>query len=254
MMKSSERQELSYDSYKMNIKELFIYGSQGLGLICLFGYFFYRSVFLTILATPLILVYLQIKEKELCEKRKYDLQIQFKDALIAVNSSLKAGYSLENAFIESYKDMVMFYGDRSVIARELAVIKNGLRNNKSLTGMLYDMGRRSNISDIRDFSSVLIIGNRTGGNIGEIIESFIKVAEERVSVLEEIKTIISAKKFEQKIMNMVPFFIIFYIELTSKGFFNCLYDNIAGRIIMTICLCLYILSIYMSVKITDIAV
>ena len=251
MMKSLKRQELQYDTYRMTCKELLYYGTEGLLLVCLFGYFFYRSVIITILGTPVIYIYIRIKCKELCKKRRNNLQIQFKDALISVNSSIKAGYSLENAFVESYKDMIEFYGQDSIVVKELAVIKNGLSNNQSLTKMLIELGRRSGIQDIRDFAGVLMIGKETGGNIGDIIDSFIKVAEERVAVLEEIETIISSKKFEQKIMNAVPFFIIFYIELTSKGFFDCLYNNPAGRIIMTICLVLYLVSIYMSGKITE---
>lgn len=254
MKKNYSRQELRYDRYKMSFREYILYGIQNIILIGLFGYFFYRSLIITLLAFPLVILLMKIKEKELINKRKVLLQIQFKDVLVSVNSSIKAGYSLENAFCESFKDISMFHGEDSVISKELLNIRNGLSNNRSLISMLYELGKRSGIEDIKDFAEVLSIGKKTGGNIGEILDSYIRVAEEKVSVLEEIETIISAKKYEQKIMNGVPFFIIFYIELTTKGFFNCLYQGLLGRIIMTMCLVLYLLSIYMSSRIVKIEI
>lgn len=246
------QQVLQYDKYKMNVREYFIYGIEAIILIGLFGYFFYRSVLITIIFSPISIVLVKIKQKELAHKRRLLLQMQFKDLLLSVKNSVKAGYSLENAFCESYRDISMFHGEESIISKEITNIKTGLRNSMSLTTLLYDLGKRSQIDDIKDFAEVLSIGKRTGGNIEEILDAYIRVAEEKVSVLEEIETIISAKKYEQKIMNMVPFFIITYIELTTKGFFNCLYKGIAGRIIMTICLIIYIFSIFLSSKITKI--
>ena len=64
MMKSLKRQELQYDTYRMTCKELLYYGTEGLLLVCLFGYFFYRSVIITILGTPVIYIYIRIKCKE----------------------------------------------------------------------------------------------------------------------------------------------------------------------------------------------
>lgn len=252
MKRKCNQQVLQYEKYKLNQKEYILYGTESVLLVVLFGYFFYRSIFIILLSMPLVIILLSFKKRELASKRRMSLQMQFKDVLVSVNSSIKAGYSLENAFCESYKDIVMFYGESSPISKEIKNISNGLSNGQNLTSLLYDLGKRSKVSDIRDFAEVLSIGKQTGGNIGEILDSYIRVAEEKTSVLEEIETIISAKKYEQKIMNGIPFFIIFYIELTSKGFFNCLYENIAGRIIMTICLGVYLLSIYLSSKITRI--
>lgn len=252
MKKNYNQQVLRYDKYRMNLKEYFLYSLEAILLIGLVGYFFYRSIIMTLIFMPMVFMFLRIKQRDLANKRQLLLQMQFKDLLISVNSSIRAGYSLENAFCESYKDVSMFYGEDSIISREIANIRVGLSNGRTLISLIYELGKRSQVDDIKDFAEILTIGKRTGGNIGEILEAYIRVAEEKVSVLEEIETIISAKKYEQKIMNVVPFFIILYIELTTKGFFDCLYKGVAGKIIMTICLVLYIFSIYLSSKITKI--
>lgn len=254
MRKNSKRQALRYDKYDMSFKEYILYGLEGVLIISLFGYFFYRSVIITLFCLPMTVLFIRAKEKRLCEKRKRDLQIQFKDLLISINGSVRAGYSLENAFFESYKDMVMYHGEGSIIAKENKNIINGLKNNISITDLVSDMGERSNISDIKDFAGVLSIGKKTGGKLPQIMDEYIRIEEEKVSTLEEIETIVSAQKYEQKIMNIIPFFIILYVEVTSKGFFDCLYTSIFGRVVMTVCLLLYLLSIYLSIKTTDIKI
>ena len=252
--KEVKYEKINYNKYIMTTKEMLLYATQGIFILIVFGYFFYRSVMITICLLPAVLLFLRNKKLELCKIRKNKLNIQFKEALNSINSSIQAGYSLENAFFESYKDMTLFYGQDSLIVKELLLIKIGIRNNRTLEEMILDLGRRSGIEDIKNFADVLVIGKQSGGNINEIIQTCIIVIDEKVSVLQEIETIICARKYEQKFMNAIPFLIIGYIELTAKGFFSVLYHNIFGQIIMTICLVLYLVSIYISSQITNIVI
>ena len=63
---------------------------------------------------------------------------------------------------------------------------------------------------------------------------------ERIAGQQEVQVIISGKILEQRIMNMMPFLLICYIELGNKGFFDALYHNLSGIIIMTGCLVVYL--------------
>ena len=60
------------------------------------------------------------------------------------------------------------------------------------------------------------------------------------------------KKLEQKIMNAVPFLIIFYVSSTSRGFFDVLYHNPAGIVVMTVCLGFYGAAYRLSRRIVEI--
>lgn len=254
MMKSLKLTDYYKSLQIMNTKELCIYGLQAIGLICLFGYFFYRSIAITIMGLPFSFVFLVFKSKEIEQKKRLEIETQFKEVLVSVNSSLRAGYSLENSFMEAKKDMEMFYGKKTPIVKELEIMKKGLCNGKTLVVSIAEMGKRCDVGLIKDLASILVIGKQTGGNLSQIIDSFISVAEDKVLVEQEIETIISSQKYEQKVMNAIPFFIIFYIETTSRGFFDVLYNNILGRIIMSICLILYLVSVYWSGRIAQIKV
>lgn len=180
--------------------------------------------------------------------------MQFKDLLLSVSANQKAGYSVENAFRESYRDIEMLYGADSPICREVRHITVGLENNVVLEKLLYSLGQRSHQPDIMQFADVFMIAKRSGGNMTDILAKTAAVIEQKIETDKEIQLMISAKKLEQKIMNIVPFLIIFYVGTTSKGFFDVLYHNLIGIVIMTVCLGFYGAAYFLSKRIVDIEV
>lgn len=253
-MQEFVRKNVDYEEYVLNAKEVVLYSAQGLLLIGIISYFFYRSIWAFLCLSPLLIFFLRLKKRELAQKRKQEINMQSKDAVLAVSANQKAGYSVENAFREAYKDMAMLYGKESHICRELNYISKGLDNNIVLEKLLYDFAIRSHIQDIMQFADVFMIAKRSGGNMTEILSETADTIEQKISVDREIQVLISSKKMEQKIMNVVPFIIIFYIDLTSKGFFDSLYHNLAGIIIMTISLAVYLSALTISKKLVEIEV
>ena len=110
------------------------------------------------------------------------------------------------------------------------------------------------VEDIQDFAGVLRVGKQTGGNLPVLFENSMLVIEEKISVKQEILTLISAKRLESRIMSVIPFVIIFYVDTTSKGYFDVLYTGVAGKILMTACLGVYIFAVWMSGRIMDIEI
>ena len=203
---------------------------------------------------PLIYFYLIYKGKGLKEKKKHALLIQFKELLNSVNGSIQAGYSVENAFLEADKDLRQLFGSNSEIVKEISIIRRGIENNLNIISLIEDFAFRSGIEEIESFAGILAVGRKSGGNMSANMESYVRVIEEKTEVMQEIDTMVSARKFEQRIMNVIPFLIIFYVELTNKGFFAVLYHNIFGNLVMTVTMSIYILSIYFSDKIIDIRI
>lgn len=243
-----------YNEYRFKAKERILYTAEGLLIAVLIGCFFYRSWIACIVLLPIVFLFLQRKKRDLAKKQRQDLSVQFKDMILSVSANQKAGYSIENAFRESYKDMVMLYGEEGIICTELRHILTGLDNNVVLEKLLYSLGMRSGLPDVVQFADVFLIAKRNGGNMTDILAKTVAVIEQKTETDKEIQLMIGAKKMEQKIMNMVPFLIIFYISSTSKGFFDVLYHNLIGVIIMTVCLGFYLAAFLLSERIVDIEV
>lgn len=243
-----------YNEYRLQSKECIWYTAQGLFLVAVIGYFFYRSWIACIGMMPVLILFLRERKRELAKKQRQELGIQFKDLILAVSANQKAGYSIENAFRESYRDMAMLYGEEGIICTELKHIMAGLDNNVVLEKLLYNLGMRSGVPDIVQFADIFMIAKRSGGNMTDILCKTAAVIEQKTETDKEIQLMISARKMEQKIMNMVPFIIILYVGSTSKGFFDVLYHNLVGVIIMTVCLGFYLAAYLLSKHIVDIEV
>ena len=166
----------------------------------------------------------------------------------------ESGYSVENAFREAGRDIALLYGKKSHISRYMDKVYKGLRNNVPLEKLLLDFGKKCGNADIEEFAGVFAIAKRSGGNMTETIDRTISVISRKMDVEKEIEVLISAKRLEARIMNFVPFFIIFYISITSPGFFAPLYHNIPGVILMTICMFVYFAAYLLSEKIVNITI
>lgn len=243
-----------YRCYKYSPKEWMIYGAEATIKICFLDYFFFRSLIWMIPMLPLFALFMKNKKAQLIQKRKQNLSIQFKDALTSINGALQAGYSLENAFAEAYKEMCRYHGPQSMIGKELHLIKKGMHNGQTIESQILDFGFRSGIEEILDFSTVLSVAKKSGGGIDEILQKNIGVIEEKMETCQEVDTLLSGKKMEAKIMSVIPFFIILYMDITSKGYFDPLYQTVGGNIIMTMCLGIYLTAMGISKKIVNIDV
>ena len=243
-----------YNEYHFQARDRALYLTEGMLLIALISYFFYRSWIACVVLLPGLALFMKRKKRELAKRQRQELSGEFKDLILSAAANQKAGYSIENAFRESYRDMAMLYGEKSVICTELRYILSGLDNNVVLEKLLYNLGVRSGLSDVMQFADVFLIAKRNGGNMTDILAKTAAVIEQKTETDREIQLMISGKKTEQKIMNAVPFLIIFYVGTTSKGFFDVLYHNLIGVIVMTVCLGFYLAAYLLSERIVDIEV
>lgn len=245
---------MDYEVYRLSRKEWLIYGSQGVGYLALLDFVFYRSAGLMAVLVPLGLCYPLVIRKELKKRRREALKLQFKDAILSAASGLNAGYSVENAFASALEEMDRLYGKNSMISEELRLILAKTRMNRSFGEALGDFARRSGLEDIQSFSDVFLAARRSGGELVRIIARTAEIIGEKIRIQEDIMTATAARRMEQRIMSAIPVLITFYIELTSPGFFSLLYETAAGRMVMTVCLGIYLGACSLSKKILEIRI
>lgn len=215
------------------------------------AYFFYRNIWASI---PLIFVgvvfYKSLKVNSI-KKQRNVLELQFKECILSVAGLLKAGYSIENAFRESEKDMELLFGANSAMVGELGIIRRGLVMNIPLEILLEDFASRSGSSHIEQFSQVFFIAKKTGGNMAEVIRTSAELIGRDIESRQEIKAVLSGRRMEQNIMKLMPFAIILYVGITSRGYFDSLYGNITGALIMTGCLVIYLFAYFLGDRVLD---
>ena len=218
-------------------------------LVTALSYFFYRSIWATIPLAAVGAVYFRMIKAQKKEKCKRELVAQFKECMLSVSASLRAGYAIENAFVESEADMRMLYGEQSLIYQELELIRRGLVINITLEELLMDLAERSDCEEISQFAQIFSIAKRSGGNLSEIISNSTELIGQRIDARQEVQTVLSGRRMEQKIMKCMPFGILLYIGMTYPGYFDGLYHNWQGTAIMTGCLVLYLAAVVLGDKI-----
>ena len=244
----------NYDSYQFSIQEKLRYLLEGFIVIVVLGGLFYKSILAIILLSPLVLVYYNKKRKDLVEKRRWRLNLEFRDGINSLSAALSAGYSAEHAFIEAIKDLKRMYPQGAMIIEEFTYLVNLTQMNVSVEKALSNFGIRSGIEDIINFAEVFSTAKRTGGDIIKIIKTSGSIISDKLEVKRDIITMISAKKFEATIMKVVPVCILSYLSISSPGFLNPLYHNIFGILVMTILLIIYLFTYRVIDKIINIEI
>ena len=224
------------------------------GLAVVLGYLFYDSFYMTVIAVPLYFFLLKVREPVLRERRKYKLCVEFREAILAVAASLNAGYSIENAFRESLGEIERLYGTQSDMYRELKYMTGKMSMNVSIEELLDDFSARSDCEDINTFCQVFIFAKRGGGDFGHIIKKTADRMGEKLQLKSDIDTELSAKKYEAKVMNIMPLFIIGYVRFSTPDYFSVLYHNLSGILIMTAALAVYAAAYMLGEKIMNIVV
>ena len=218
---------MNYDKYTFRRREMISFLIAVTVLFLLIGKLFFG----TFLAGGLCIVFFPFlwkkKKKQLLEKRKKQLVKEFKDLILSFGASLKAGYSIENAFLEACRDLTYLYDASADILQECKSMKRQMENHISLEALLNDLGERSRMTDIMDFAKVFATAKKSGGDLNAMIANTADVIGQKIELLAEIDVMLTGKKMEQRIMLLIPLFIMGYISLTSPGYFmECVNNSV----------------------------
>ena len=243
-----------YREYTLSVKELAGAAALYLGLAGAVAMLFYNRWYQTLAAVPGFFPYLKRVKKKKGEERQNRLTYDFRDALDSLSVSLKAGYSVENAFPAAAHDLAAILGKDADMTEEMRYIARQCRLSVPVEDLIADFARRSGCEDIRNFSAVFVAAKRLGGDMPAIIRSAADSIGGRIDVNREIETTLAAKQMEQKIMMAMPCGILLYMRLASPGFLDLMYTTSLGMAVMTACLVGYAAAVIWSGHIVKIEV
>lgn len=255
--KANENGSMSvdYNIYIMSgVERLFYTAAAALAIfaLCLV---FYRNALLSLLPVPLALLYPRLKTRSLVEQRKKELNIQFKDMLYSLSSSLSAGKSVEASFREVLKDLSVLYPDPGTfVIAEVGFIIRRLEMNETIESVLSDFARRAGLEDVDNFTDVFITCKRTGGNIMEVIRNSSSIINDKIEVRQEIDTLLAQRKFEQKVLNLVPVAMILLLSITAYNYVEPVFTTAVGRLVMSGALLLLAAAYFISARIANIKI
>lgn len=228
--------------------------SKTAGILVLTVWLYYRSVWPIIVLWPLGIWYYRSLEKECMEKKKSEFLVQFKEAIQSMAASLHTGYSVENAVKETHKEMLLMYSKDDMICKELSFMVQQIYIRIPAEQIFEDLAKRVRLEDVRNFANVFAAAKRSGGDMIAIIQNTVNQIGDKIDVRREIDTLLAAKRYEFKVMAIIPYAIIGYMILSFPEFMECLYGNMIGTGVMSVCLLVYLSAYAFGVRLVKIEV
>lgn len=262
---------LNYKVYYMSKKEKIIYFLLAFAVGAVVGYLFYGGIgkdefgnsttityVLNILIPTVVGLiagkfFLPMRTEQIVNKRRKQLNVQFRDMLDGITTSLGAGNNVMNSFNSVYNDLKVQYSEDAFILKELEVVLSGIQSNFNIEDLLEDFGNRSGIDDITSFANVFKICYRKGGNIQDVIQSTHAILSKKMEIKEDIETTVSGSKMDQMIMIVMPILLIGMIKVMSPEF-AANFVTASGLIATTIAIGMFVASYFVGKAIMDIKV
>lgn len=262
---------LNYKVYYMSVIEKVIYFAIAFIVGAMVGYLFYGGIgkdefgqpttttWVLNTTIPTIVgiiagkLFIPLRTKSILNKRKLELNHQFRDMLDAFTTSLNAGKNVNDSFVAVYEDLKIQYESDAYILKELEIIIDGIYNNIQIEDILDDFGIRSGNDDIRSFASVFKISYRKGGNIKDIIRNTHSVLSDKMEISEDIETLVTSNKLEQNIMIMMPIALIALIKMMSPEFAKN-FVTPTGIISTTFSIIIFVVAYFIGKSVLDIKI
>lgn len=216
------------------------------------GYLFYHQLLISLLLVPGGAYAPRMLREYLKNRRRSALNLQFKQTLFSLSSSLSAGRSVENAFREAVADLQLLdpEGNSDMLA-ELSIICTRMEYNQPVEEALHDFSRRAGMEDVERFADVFTVCKRTGGDLVEVVRRTSTIIGEKLDIQQDIAVSIAQKKFEAKALLAAPLLMVLFMSLTASDYMQPMYTG-AGMAISTLSLAGLFLCYRWTTKIMDI--
>lgn len=221
-------------------KTVLLDGLEGSLLVLSFAWLYYDSFLAIPFLTPLI--WFWHRERALSRKQKEDELFlkMFREWILLLSSSLTAGYSVENALGQSLRELKLMFPLGGPMLEELKEMLAKSENNQRVETLLMELAGKHPFHEVKSFVEVFCTAKVSGGSLNAIIRSTAAQMAEIMDTKREIRTMLSAKVFEQRIMTLMPAAVLLYVRLGSGEFLDGLYHDPAGVLVMTVCLGIYL--------------
>ena len=224
------------------------------GLV-LTGWLFFNNPFLT---AALVLISIPFEKKwraSLAASKRKELATQFKDMLFSLSASFQSGRHMIEAIDEARKNLLVIYpADASINIELESMTKRINSGGESDREVLYDFASRSGLDEARNFADVYYTCLQTGGDLALVVNRTAEVILEKMTIRREIDTLMAQKKYEAKLLTVVPFMILLYLRFSSPDYLVGFYTTLVGLFIMAAALAALVVAFFWSEKIMDIEI
>jgi tight adherence protein B len=243
----------SFDTYSFNNREKLFIAIVYIIVSITIALLFYKSLTACVLSAFLIPFVLNKIKAYKIEIRRKRLMEEFKDFLFSIASLIGARNSLRKSIQETVEVIHGIYGKDSVLKGELMEMHIKMEYMDDVE-VLKEFAQKTGIEDVYDFAQIYETCKYTGANMIAAITMASNVIIEKMTIEKEIYEIIHRKKKEGYIILIMPIAVLLLLNICAADYISVLYNNLEGKIIMTLVIFSYVIIYKLIERITDIRI
>ena len=194
--------------------------------------------------------FFQYVERLLHEKKLRGVRREFQEFVQLLSGALRTGHSAENAMAEAADQLAMMEGENAYMVGVLRMMLSKMSIGEPSEQVWLHFAEQCEIEEIKEFAKAFALAKRSGASMPFILQKIAAQLVLKVQTQQQIETMLAGKKFEQKIMNLMPAGILLYMSITSPQLLSVMYETVTGKLIMTVCLAIYIVAYLLSERVT----
>lgn len=181
----------------------------------------------------------------LMRKRKKQFDDQLIDALMIMSSSFRGGLSL----IQSMEAVVEEMPDP--IRQEFGIVLGENKMGVSLEEAMSRLYKRMPSPSLQQMISAILLARETGGNLPAIFSRIVSSIRERRKIEENLKVLTLQGKVQSLVMSGLPIAFFMLVRGTNPTYFNVMLESDIGRILLGVCLFLWVVGTFFIIKISS---
>ena len=210
-------------------------------LVLLFVFSTETNDFLLLIVLVWVFPFLWIRSKK--RKRTQELEMQLDGWLSALANSLRASPSLGDAIASTVAVTT------SPIQQEISLMVKEQHLGTPLATAMENFGQRSQSRSIRSALAMLLVAQRSGGNLPSTLERSAASLREMARLEGVVRTKTAEGKTQAWVLALAPFIAVGLNTSISPDVMDPLFSSWLGNVVLTIALALWASSIVLTQKI-----
>jgi tight adherence protein B len=161
-------------------------------------------------------------------------------------SSLKAGLSLNRAFV------VFTDRDKTPVGREVTVMLNRVNFGLSMQDAISELSERIPVRENQIVMAALSTALETGGNITEVLSNILDTIRKRDELDREVKALTSQGVMSGIVVGCLPVFLLIIITVIDPSFTAPLFTTTQGMLLLSAAAVMELIGAYLISRITKV--
>lgn len=180
---------------------------------------------------PLFLV------KFLDRKRRNLFVSQLIDGLMIMNSCLKGGLTLVQAFEMLAEDI------QPPMSQEIALLNREIKIGVTLEEALLRLTERMPSEEMTLVSSAILVARETGGDLTKVFSRLIETIRERLKLKELVTTLTIQARLQAIVISLIGPVFFLVINRMNPGHFDIMWQTDTGRLLIFIAIFLQVFGV-----------